>query len=336
MNGNGNKIVTTGVPIHLAFGKQKNEWNGNCSPLKQSLESTYSSVDRSSSDNDSSDDISSWTDTDDSSNYSFDLAELEGDLSWVRSAAQKEVRKREKPKEISSSTLGKRTSLHKCWSIPNVHGNGMSENDTPVDLQVAAPTHHQSQSNSTNLTYGAVDADDDELTMAYVREELLKLGNTIIRSRKGDAFRERALVLASINYLARNVPCCVLDHLGREVRQAENRSLFQRQETPSTASCSDSSSRTSESTWDNSCYVIDEDNVSNCRTLTKIQSLDTQQGVILDLPYVAPFQGVVLFGKLKRFITTGTHDVLCVFCQSTLLGSRNYQQGLAPRSLRQF
>jgi hypothetical protein len=129
----------------------------------------------------------------------------------------------------------------------------------------------------------------------------------LLASRKGDAFRERALVLASINYLARHLPCCVLDHLGREVRQAEHRSLFQDQRTPSTASLSASSSSMSssptDSDWDNSCHFLDDDSkITGYRTLTKIQSLDAQQGVILDLPFVAPFQGVVLFGTYADVI----------------------------------
>jgi hypothetical protein len=45
--------------------------------------------------------------------------------------------------------------------------------------------------------------------------------------------------------------------------------------------------------------MIDDDSkITGYRTLTRIQSLDAQtEGMILDLPFVAPFQGVVLLGK---------------------------------------
>lgn len=258
-------------------------------PLEECLESMESvdssSVDESSSDNDSSalaDDSSSS-----SSDYSFDFAELEGDLSQVLLSASKRLMRSHD--DDSSRQWEMSPKIRKCMSCLHVNSNDSD----------AQPPIPKSQSFAC-FTNSVIDSDNGR-TMASIREDLLKLGSAILSSRKGDALRERALVLASINYLASNVPCCVLDHLGREVRQAENRSVLQDQSTPSTASYS-SSSITSGSTddWDNSCCFIDEDTKSEHRSLTKFHSLDSEEGVILDLPYVAPFQGVVLFGTPRR------------------------------------
>jgi hypothetical protein len=245
--------------------------------LEECLQSMDSSDDDSSSGDSSA--LSSWTDD---SSYSFDVAELADDLSHVLTAS-----KRLKVQDSESSPSDLKENGHRDFHKKH-------DNSTDTGAKYSIPRRFSFNS----LTSGDFQA-DDERTIASIREDLLKIGCAVLTSRKGDAFRERAVVLASINYLARNVPCCVLDHLGREVRQAESRSLFQDQSTPSTASYSSSSmSSGSSDDWDESCYLLEESK-SHCRSLTRIQSLGSREGLILDLPYVAPFQGVALFGKLR-------------------------------------
>jgi class 3 adenylate cyclase len=63
-----------------------------------------------------------------------------------------------------------------------------------------------------------------------IRSDLEKVGNMIVKNKDGEAFLRRAHVLASINLLARNVPACILEHLGTEIRnrlrvEAESKAL---------------------------------------------------------------------------------------------------------------
>jgi class 3 adenylate cyclase len=51
-----------------------------------------------------------------------------------------------------------------------------------------------------------------------IRSDLERVGNMIVKNKDGEAFVRRAHVLASINLLAANVPACILDHLGTEIR----------------------------------------------------------------------------------------------------------------------
>jgi hypothetical protein len=289
-----------------------NNNNNNNDACLQSVEtSDESSV--SSTYEDSSSVSSSWTDSDDSSsNSSFDYKQLEIDVSNILSASKRLTRHETTNGASQLLENASSATMRKCVSHHNFIGHMANQsigndNSAAVDLlaeDAATPTRMQKSKSFSNLKSsgltchadrGGIDTDDEGM-MASIREDLLMLG-TLLASRKGDAFRERALVLASINYLARNVPCCVLDHLGREVRQAEHRSLFQDQHTPSTASCCSSSSMSSSPTdgWN---MIDDDSKITGYRTLTRIQSLDAQtEGMILDLPFVAPFQGVVLLGK---------------------------------------
>jgi hypothetical protein len=52
-----------------------------------------------------------------------------------------------------------------------------------------------------------------------IRADLEKVGRLIVDNKQGEKFLRRAHIPASINYLAKNVPTCVLDHLGQETRQ---------------------------------------------------------------------------------------------------------------------
>ena len=51
-----------------------------------------------------------------------------------------------------------------------------------------------------------------------IRSELEKVGQLIVKNKDGKKFLQRAQILTSINYLASNVPKCVLEDLGREIR----------------------------------------------------------------------------------------------------------------------
>jgi class 3 adenylate cyclase len=64
-----------------------------------------------------------------------------------------------------------------------------------------------------------------------IRSELEQVGRMIVTQKTGEKFLQRAHILASINWLATNVPSCVLDHLGQEIREgikakAENKERF--------------------------------------------------------------------------------------------------------------
>lgn len=59
----------------------------------------------------------------------------------------------------------------------------------------------------------------DLSAIAYLKSELMKVGQTIIQSNVGQERAERAQILASINWLSSHVPNAVLDHLGHEIRQ---------------------------------------------------------------------------------------------------------------------
>jgi hypothetical protein len=298
-----------------------NNNNNNDDVYLQSVETSDGSSASSSTYDASSSDSSSWTDSDDDSNSSssFDYTQLEFDLSKVLSAS-KRLSGHHVPtysasqllfdENVSSPTMRKSASHHNFLGPMANKSSGNNETSaTDLLVEDAASTHLMRKCKSfTNLSSDHLRGldTDDEGTMASIRDDLLTLAGTLLASRKGDAFRERALVLASINYLARNVPCCVLDHLGREVRQADHRSLFvpDQPSTPTTmASCDSSSSSASVSSscpTDGGWNLMDDDDsrFTGYRTLTRIQSLDAQtKGVILDLPFVAPFQGVVLFGK---------------------------------------
>ena len=52
-----------------------------------------------------------------------------------------------------------------------------------------------------------------------IRSELEQVGRLIVAKKTGEKFLQRAHILASINWLATNVPACVLDHLGQEIRR---------------------------------------------------------------------------------------------------------------------
>ena len=51
-----------------------------------------------------------------------------------------------------------------------------------------------------------------------IRSELEKVGQLIVKNKDGEKFLQRAQILTSINYLASNVPKCVVEDLGREIR----------------------------------------------------------------------------------------------------------------------
>jgi class 3 adenylate cyclase len=53
-----------------------------------------------------------------------------------------------------------------------------------------------------------------------IRSELEKVGRMIVAKKDGEGFLIRAHILASINMLATNVPSCVLEHLGNEIKQS--------------------------------------------------------------------------------------------------------------------
>ena len=52
-----------------------------------------------------------------------------------------------------------------------------------------------------------------------IKAELQKVGQMIVKNKDGEKFLRRAQILASINYLASNVPRCVLEDLGQEIRE---------------------------------------------------------------------------------------------------------------------
>jgi hypothetical protein len=51
-----------------------------------------------------------------------------------------------------------------------------------------------------------------------IKADLEKVGRMIVE-KNGEKFLQRAQVLASINYLAANVPSCVIQHLGQEINE---------------------------------------------------------------------------------------------------------------------
>jgi class 3 adenylate cyclase len=55
-----------------------------------------------------------------------------------------------------------------------------------------------------------------------IRAELEQVGRLIVAKKDGEKFLQRAHILASINWLSANVPSCVLEHLGKEIRVLYN------------------------------------------------------------------------------------------------------------------
>lgn len=113
-----------------------------------------------------------------------------------------------------------------------------------------------------------------------IRSELEKVGRMVISNPQGAKFLERAQILASINYLSTNVPSCVLDHLGQEIRT----------KLPTLSTNTDLRSSTSSNGSRRSRRA------SLRRTLS-LRSAQSDDG-ITDLPYVTDFQGAIMFGKL--------------------------------------
>jgi hypothetical protein len=56
-----------------------------------------------------------------------------------------------------------------------------------------------------------------------IRSELEKVGQMIVKNKQGEKFLQRAQILTSINYLSSNVPSCVLEDLGQEIRESIKR-----------------------------------------------------------------------------------------------------------------
>jgi len=68
-----------------------------------------------------------------------------------------------------------------------------------------------------------------------IRSELEQVGRMIVAKKDGEKFLQRAHILASINWLSSNVPSCVLDHLGKEIRGSLKKKEKKEEEKPSSA-----------------------------------------------------------------------------------------------------
>ena len=181
---------------------------------------------------------------------------------------------------------------------------------------VASSAQVESPKRSASLTDSGIDTFNEEQMLA-IKEDLLKVGN-MFASQECEGFRERARVLASINYLSRHVPSCVLDHLGREVRSGQPTILPVDQDSSPLSQSKSISSSDTEGDWDcstNSAMDISDCPSSFCRQTSKTTffSASSQEGVILGLPYVSPSYGAVLFGKcrLGKLEFTLTDILIC-------------------------
>lgn len=190
---------------------------------------------------------------------------------------------------------------------------------------------------SASLTDSGIDTFNEEHMLA-IKEDLLKVGN-MFASQQCEGFRERARVLASINYLSRHVPSCVLDHLGREIRSGQPTIVpVDQDSSPLNQSVSINSSDT-EGDWD--CSATSTMDVSECQSSvcrqtsqTTFFSASSQEGVILGLPYVSPSYGAVLFGKIRMGKITFT--LTGVGMQLTLQALLRCPHGLVPKISRDF
>jgi len=157
-----------------------------------------------------------------------------------------------------------------------------------------------------------IDVNNEDI-VSKVKEDLLNFGKEF--KRRGDSIRERAVILASINYLATNVPSCVLEHLGREIQnfpsgsQTPVRDALARSKS---LDCSRSLRR----------GLVKKNSSS--------YSLDCNNG-IQSLPYAAPFQAVILFSKSLL-----NHHLSLAFSlstsQLTLLGSQLFPHGTVQKT----
>jgi hypothetical protein len=75
---------------------------------------------------------------------------------------------------------------------------------------------------STNLEDGGPPMEGLAMLQS-IRSELEKVGQMIVKNKQGEKFLQRAQILTSINYLSSNVPSCVLEDLGQEIRESIKR-----------------------------------------------------------------------------------------------------------------
>ena len=152
-----------------------------------------------------------------------------------------------------------------------------STSHTPVRAKMNPEIHRVPS--QVELT-APIDVQDEDV-LSKVKQDLLSLGNMF--ANQGTAFRERATTLASINYLAANVPSSVLEHLGREVRHFS-------------AEVNIAKSDLAPILETQECETGDPQRCGR----PSLYSADSSDALISSLPYVAPSLGAVLFCKILR------------------------------------
>ena len=140
-----------------------------------------------------------------------------------------------------------------------------------------------------------------------IRKDLEKVGRMITAKKDGEKFLQRAHILASINWLAANVPACVLDHLGQEIRRAIDKKENDKKEEIDTIDTNDDASEVSD-LGDNDYLVERKKQQMQTapsprrrmrRRFSFLPGEEVQDKLSGDqLPYVSNFKGALMFGKL--------------------------------------
>lgn len=139
-----------------------------------------------------------------------------------------------------------------------------------------------------------------------IRKDLEKVGRMITAKKDGEKFLQRAHILASINWLAANVPACVLDHLGQEIRRSINKK--DKAEVNTIDIANDDASEVSD-LGDND-YIFQRKKQQALtatpprtkmrRRFSFLPGEEVQDKLGGDqLPYVSNFQGTLMFGELS-------------------------------------
>ena len=141
-----------------------------------------------------------------------------------------------------------------------------------------------------------------------IRKDLEKVGRMITAKKDGEKFLQRAHILASINWLAANVPACVLDHLGQEIRRAIDQKEKEKKEEVDTIDTNEDASEVSDLGDNDHLVERDEQQKQTAtsprrrmrRRFSFLPGEEVQDKLSGDqLPYVSNFKGALMFGTLS-------------------------------------
>jgi len=153
-----------------------------------------------------------------------------------------------------------------------------------------------------------------------IRKDLEKVGRMITAKKDGEKFIQRAHLLASINCLAANVPACVLDHLGQEIRRSIDKKESDKKEEVDTIDIADDdASEVSDLGDDDIAEKIQKKEAITAapqrrktkRTFSFLPGEEVENKLPGDmLPYISNFCGTLMFGKSIVFLR---FSCVCLF-----------------------